>query len=384
MAGTKISALGSLSVLADGTIIPVVDTGTNYKLAATAIRDYVLSGLVTATNFAATSNGLGTSFKLGDDAWIGDVNLSNGFRVTGVQDATQGYIVFGNANNTVYIGRSGTGPITATGNFAVTGTTTLATSLTGLLKSTSGVVSAASAGTDYVSPSGLTSTLSSYVTSTSLTSTLNSYVTSTTLSGYNYITTGSLSVGTPNTASGTGAISYSAGVFKYTPPDLSGYATTSSLSSYLTTSSASSTYAPIANPTLTGTTTVSLFKGTQITEVFSSVTPTVSSNIASFDCSTGQIFNVTMTNFGANFTANLTNLGLATNYVTTITLVLNQGATAYIPTAMTVAGAGTVTFVWQGGSQPTGTANKKDAVALNILCTASNTYTVYAQLVSFG
>jgi hypothetical protein len=206
--------------MADGTVVPAVDSGSNYKLAATAIKSYVLSGLVTATNFAATSNGLGTSFKVGDDAWIGDVNAANTFAVHGVEDASQGYIIFGNANNTAYIGRSGTGAITVTGAFAVTGTTTLATSLTGLLSASSGVVSTATAGTDYVSPSGLTTTLSSYVTTSAL-------------SGYNYITTSSLSVGTANAASGTGAISYSAGVFKYTPPDLS-------------------TYAPLAGPTFTG------------------------------------------------------------------------------------------------------------------------------------
>jgi hypothetical protein len=54
------------------------------------------------------------------------------------------------------------------------------------------------------------------------------------VSGLNYITLGSLSVGTPNSASGSGSISYSntTGVFTYTPPDLSGYVTASTLSGY--------------------------------------------------------------------------------------------------------------------------------------------------------
>jgi len=51
--------------------------------------------------------------------------------------------------------------------------------------------------------------LSSYVTSTSLTSTLSNYVTATTLSGYNYITLTSLSMDTPGTASGSGNVTYS-------------------------------------------------------------------------------------------------------------------------------------------------------------------------------
>jgi hypothetical protein len=48
--------------------------------------------------------------------------------------------------------------------------------LTGLAKGNgTGAFTAAVAGTDFVSPSGLTTTLSSYVTSTSLTTTLSSY-----------------------------------------------------------------------------------------------------------------------------------------------------------------------------------------------------------------
>jgi len=153
MAGTKISALGNLSSVDDSSIFPAVSTGTNYKVLGSTLKAYVLAGTVTATNFAATSNGAGTSFKVGDDVWIGDVNVSNTMAVQGVEDATKGYIVFGNANNTAYIGRDGTNPITVTGSFNITGTTTLATSLTGLLKASSGVVSAASAGTDFASPS---------------------------------------------------------------------------------------------------------------------------------------------------------------------------------------------------------------------------------------
>ena len=42
------------------------------------------------------------------------------------------------------------------------------------------------------------------------------------------------------------------------------------------------------------------------------------------------------------------------------------------------------TINWQGGSTPTGNANKKDAFAFTILCTAANTYTVYGQMVTFG
>jgi hypothetical protein len=44
-----------------------------------------------------TNNGAGTNIKIGDDAWIGDVNLANHISVNGDQDATQGGIVLGSA-----------------------------------------------------------------------------------------------------------------------------------------------------------------------------------------------------------------------------------------------------------------------------------------------
>jgi hypothetical protein len=82
----------------------------------------------------------------------------------------------------------------------------------------------------YVTSSSLSSTLSSYVTSSSLSSTLSSYVTSTTLSSYNYISLTALSMDTPGTPSAGGSVTYSSttGKFKYTPPDLSSYLTSSS------------------------------------------------------------------------------------------------------------------------------------------------------------
>ena len=45
----------------------------------------------------STNSGNGTNYKVGDDAWIGDVNLSNILSIKGVEDATKGGIVFGNA-----------------------------------------------------------------------------------------------------------------------------------------------------------------------------------------------------------------------------------------------------------------------------------------------
>jgi hypothetical protein len=73
------------------------------------------AGDITADQFLSTNNGNGTNFKLGDDAWIGDINTANTTRIMGVQDATQGYLVFGNSNATA-LGRTGTGALTYGGN----------------------------------------------------------------------------------------------------------------------------------------------------------------------------------------------------------------------------------------------------------------------------
>jgi hypothetical protein len=132
---------------------------------------------------------------------------------------------------------------------------TISTTVTGLLKGNGTAISAASAGTDYLvygslsvgSPNSASGSgsisysdttgvftytppdLSSYVTSTSLSSTLGSYVTSSTLSGYNYITLTSLSMDTPGAASGSGSVTYSNTTGKFTY-------TPPDLSSYITAS----------------------------------------------------------------------------------------------------------------------------------------------------
>jgi len=78
---------------------------------------------LTVGNVSTTSNGAGTNLKVGDDAWIGDVNQTNTIQITGQQNATDGYIIFGNSN-TNKLGRSGTGPLTYDGAFSATGNIT--------------------------------------------------------------------------------------------------------------------------------------------------------------------------------------------------------------------------------------------------------------------
>ena len=125
-----------------------------------------------------------------------------------------------------------------------------------------------------------------------------------------------------------------------------------------------------------------IFRGYQVQEKFTTLTP-ANASTATLDCSSGNIFNINMGTLGQNWTPWLTNLNLPQNYITTISIIVNQTGTAYIPTSVVIPGATNTSFTWQGGSTPTGSANKKDVIAYNIYSTATNYYTVLAQLVSF-
>ena len=116
---------------------------------------------------------------------------------------------------------------------------------------------------------------------------------------------------------------------------------------------------------------------TGVSEKFSTLTG--ATGVVTHDCDNGHIFY--HTSISADFTANFTNLGLSTNYSTNLTLILNQGATAYIPSALQIAGSAQ-TINWQGGSAPTGTVNGIDAVSFTVL-EVSSTYVVLGQLVDF-
>jgi hypothetical protein len=87
----------------------------------------ILAGLqtVSATNnitfdyVAAANNGQGTNFKVGDDTWIGDINVADTMSVRGQQNVQNAYISFGN-NDGLKLGRAGSGALTYNGGFAAT------------------------------------------------------------------------------------------------------------------------------------------------------------------------------------------------------------------------------------------------------------------------
>lgn len=98
-----------------------------------------------------------------------------------------------------------------------------------------------------------------------------------------------------------------------------------------------------------------------------------------FDTIEGQLFYVNLP--ATNWTANITNLSATTNQGTNLAIVVQQGATAYLPTALQIGGTA-VTINWQGGAAPLGTNNGIDVVNVSVL-NLGGTYTVLGQMVDF-
>jgi len=139
----------------------------------------------------------------------------------------------------------------------------------------------------------------------------------------------------------------------------------------------SGSYTGVTAITVSNTATVG-----RIIENFQTYASTISgSPTVTFDCTTGNLWNVTGT-LSSNWTANFTNLGLSNSYATSVTLIVNQGSTAYLPTAVQIESTA-VTLNWLSSTQPTPNANKKDVFAFSVLQTGASTYLVMGQLVSF-
>jgi hypothetical protein len=105
--------------------VTVVSSGGNVTVGiggTSNVATFTTAGLV-ANSVAATNNGAGTNFKVGDDTWLGDINVADTLSIRGQQNAANAYIVFGNASN-VQLGRAGSGPLTYGGAFSAAGNVT--------------------------------------------------------------------------------------------------------------------------------------------------------------------------------------------------------------------------------------------------------------------
>ena len=109
---TNISLTGitGLNKIVDGpvsaSILEVGGFQVNTDSAITGALD--VSGTITADKVHATNDGNGQNFQVGNDMWIGDVNIANTMQVAGFEDFNKGYIQFGDyTNNTNTIGTNG-------------------------------------------------------------------------------------------------------------------------------------------------------------------------------------------------------------------------------------------------------------------------------------
>ena len=130
VAGSGISvsgATGAVTITNTGVTSAVAGTGVSVSGATGAVTISIGQSVATSATPSfdqvfATNNGNGTNFKVGDDAWIGDVNAANTIRIKGQQDATAGYITFG--NQTTALGLTNSTTLTWGAAFTATGDVT--------------------------------------------------------------------------------------------------------------------------------------------------------------------------------------------------------------------------------------------------------------------
>ena len=117
VSGSSQITFGSISSIPSG----LVSGSSQITLSSTTGYGSVLNQAVLTTStptfdqVITSNNGNGTNFRIGDDVWIGDINAANTFRIQGVQNSANAYIVFGNGDATA-LGRASTGALTYGGN----------------------------------------------------------------------------------------------------------------------------------------------------------------------------------------------------------------------------------------------------------------------------
>ena len=116
--GSLIKSINNLAV--SGTLVQLSDGNGNALPISVSTVNVSISSPLTASIVYATNNGNGTNFKIGDDAWIGDVNLANTLQVKGQQDGTKGYVKFTNFAAGPVIGAASSSILELTGSLSAT------------------------------------------------------------------------------------------------------------------------------------------------------------------------------------------------------------------------------------------------------------------------
>ena len=109
-------------------------------------------------------------------------------------------------------------------------------------------------------------------------------------------------------------------------------------------------------------------------------TKTSATGTVTHDLSTGSVFY--HSSISNNFTANFTNVPTTNDRALGVTLVLAQGVTPYMSTALQIDGSAQ-TIKWVNNTTPTGTASKVDIVGFSFIRTGS-AWTVLGQYSTYG
>jgi hypothetical protein len=101
LSGTSYNGSSAVTIANSGVTSNVAGTGVTVSGATGAVTISIGQSVATSATpsfdqVITTNNGNGTNYRVGDDAWFGDVNAANTVRLKGVQDATAGYLTFGN------------------------------------------------------------------------------------------------------------------------------------------------------------------------------------------------------------------------------------------------------------------------------------------------
>lgn len=109
-------------------------------------------------------------------------------------------------------------------------------------------------------------------------------------------------------------------------------------------------------------------------------TITAATGVVAHDFSTNAIFN--HTSIAANFTANITNVPTTSNRAINVVLLLNQGATAYVPSALQIDGV-SQTINWIESIAPAGNINSIDVITFSLLRVGAS-WTVLGGYTNYG
>ena len=112
-------------------------------------------------------------------------------------------------------------------------------------------------------------------------------------------------------------------------------------------------------------------------------------NTMAHDVSTASLF--VYNSQSANFTANFTNVPTTDDRTISVALIINQGASGYLPTGVQIDGV-TQTIVWQNGFTPTASTNATDIISFSLIRSAGSwtvlgeieAYTSSTALTTFG